>query len=133
MCQTLGYHRLSTMSEDSIAERNTKIMVFWVLYQFDRNLSFRFGRAPSIQDYDISLPYPTLPETLGMDGASEAMHYYIDMSRTQGQVYEQLYSPTACQKTLDARIQSAELLGAALERSFQTLRLVSCIGSHSYP
>lgn len=120
------------MAKDSIAERNNKIMVFWVLYQFDRNLSFRFGRAPSIQDYDIALPYPTMPEALSVYGASETMNYYIDMSRIQGQIYEQLYSPTACERPPDARIQTAESLSATLQRSFQTVHLVSPTAAQPY-
>lgn len=57
LCQNLGYHRYSTMKDDSEDERNAKIHVFWMIYMFDKTMSLRLGRASIIQDFDIELPF----------------------------------------------------------------------------
>ena len=58
MCQTLGYHRIGTMAQDTERERDEKIALFWYVYMTDKTVSLRLGRAATIQDYDISLPVP---------------------------------------------------------------------------
>jgi hypothetical protein len=57
LCQNLGYHRYSTMKDDSVEDRNCKIHVFWMIYMFDKTMSLRLGRASIIQDFDIELPF----------------------------------------------------------------------------
>tara|TARA_R110002003_G_scaffold42_13_gene3147 strand:- start:3897 stop:4814 length:918 start_codon:yes stop_codon:yes gene_type:complete len=59
LCQSLGYHRWQTMKDDTEAERNKKVHIFWMIYMFDKTMSLRMGRASCIQDWDISLPYFT--------------------------------------------------------------------------
>lgn len=57
LCQSLGFHRYSTMKDDSEEDRNSKIHVFWMIYMFDKTMSLRLGRASIIQDFDIELPF----------------------------------------------------------------------------
>jgi hypothetical protein len=57
-CQSLGYHRIQTMKNDTEDERMGKIFLFWHVYTMDKALSLRLGRPSFIQDWDMSLPYP---------------------------------------------------------------------------
>lgn len=55
LCQSLGYHRYSTMKDDTEEQRAAKVHAFWFIYMLDKNLSLRLGRASSFQDWDMSL------------------------------------------------------------------------------
>ena len=53
LCQSLGYHRYSTMKDDTEEQRTAKVHAFWFIYMLDKNLSLRLGRASSLQDWDM--------------------------------------------------------------------------------
>ena len=70
----------------------------------DRSLSLRLGRAPTIPDYDISLP-----ETLSNS-------QLIRTARIQGKVYEKLYSPFALSEPSNERAAHAQQLAIDIKR-----------------
>jgi hypothetical protein len=43
LCQNLGYHRISSMKDDTEEDRVIKIQIFWFIYQIDKALSLRLG------------------------------------------------------------------------------------------
>jgi hypothetical protein len=97
LCQHLGYHRIETMKDDTQDDRNAKIQVFWFIYVLDKTLSLRLGRASSIQDWDMSLPFPkagdstnTVYESMG---GADIQLYWIKQAQIQGQPQykEQVY------------------------------------------
>ena len=119
LCQSLGYHRISSMKDDNAEERSAKIHVFWYVYTMDKTLSLRLGRASVIQDWDMSLPYPDLskevPGPLATFPKGITMQiYWIKVSQIQGLAYERLFSPAAFLKTPQERKQIGQELVDAL-------------------
>ncbi|KAJ0296291.1 hypothetical protein COL516b_011701 [Colletotrichum fioriniae] len=129
LCQTLGYHRASSSSSSSSSTTGTatgptttnpddeeyKIFLFWSVYFIDKSLSLRLGRPSTIQDYDVTAPYPSSASK--MHGA--LMSYFclwVIVSRIQGKTYEQLYSPEAIAQPSAVREARARGLAAELRR-----------------
>ncbi|EXF81720.1 fungal specific transcription factor [Colletotrichum fioriniae PJ7] len=130
LCQTLGYHRASSSSSSSSSsttgtatgpttanpdDEEYKIFLFWSVYFIDKSLSLRLGRPSTIQDYDVTAPYPSSASK--MHGA--LMSYFclwVIVSRIQGKTYEQLYSPEAIAQPSAVREARARGLAAELRR-----------------
>jgi hypothetical protein len=119
MCQTLGYHRINTMAQDTELERDEKIALFWYVYMADKTISLRLGRAATIQDYDISLPVPE-QSVIFPDAYIPFLSYWIEVARIQGQVAEQLYSPAAALLRQHERWRRADVLSSALAHAFES-------------
>lgn len=124
LCQSLGYHRIQTMKDDNEDERMAKVHVFWFIYLMDKTLSLRLGRASLIQDWDMSLPYPTLEnETTPFGGllqdgpkGTDMLLYWIRVGQIQGKTYEKLFSPAAFLRPQEERAHiAAELVSAMNE------------------
>ncbi|KAK5738434.1 hypothetical protein LTR17_005962 [Elasticomyces elasticus] len=64
MVISLGYHNLSTMQSDTVAERESKIALFWMVYWLDNSFAVRLGRAPIIRDYEVTVPRLTSASTM---------------------------------------------------------------------
>ncbi|ORY11063.1 fungal-specific transcription factor domain-domain-containing protein [Clohesyomyces aquaticus] len=122
LCQHLGYHRIETMKDDTLDERAAKIQLFWFIYVLDKTLSLRLGRASSIQDWDMSLPFPGTtesPNSLYTELAGvDIQVYWIKVAQIQGQSYERLFSPAAFLKTEDERAKTAAELVHALNKAW---------------
>lgn len=122
LCQNLGYHRISSMKDDTEEERSAKINVFWFIYTLDKTLSLRLGRAPAIQDWDMSLPYPVSENKAspiaGVPTGTEMQIYWIKVAQIQGQTYERLFSPAAFLKPQEERAQMAQELVGALNQAW---------------
>ncbi|KAH8883201.1 hypothetical protein GQ53DRAFT_732750 [Thozetella sp. PMI_491] len=106
MCQTLGWHRLPAVQDETTDKKSA---IFWFSYMLDRGLSLRFGRSPVIQEWDISIP-----RHFGQINASEPWKAVLDLwiahAGIMGQAYEQLYSPAGLARPPEQRTQSAQLL-----------------------
>jgi hypothetical protein len=102
LCQTLGYHRAETYKNEDPEDARHKEFLFWAVYLLDRSLCLRLGRSSSIQDYDITVPYPTgtVPHRIAI---AEFMKLWIKGSQIQGLIYERLYSPEAVRQPEDVR------------------------------
>lgn len=115
LCQTLGYHRASSMENDSRPERESKVRLFWSVYCLNKGLSLRLGQASVIQDYDISLRADT--GDLGIEGPwKRVVPLWIRLAMIQGKVYELLYSPAALCKSESERVGHAERLAGEMRR-----------------
>ncbi|BDD58791.1 hypothetical protein MAP00_004041 [Monascus purpureus] len=113
LCQALGYHRASSMENDTQKTRENKLRTFWTLYCLNKALSLRLGRASVIQDYDISLPSEN--EDLTAAGPWRAVvPLWIRLAMIQGKVYELLYSPAALCQSEGERVAHAERLAAEM-------------------
>lgn len=111
MCQTLGYHRASTLGDGSDAN-DTRPLVFWFAYMLDKGLALRLGRASSIQDYDVTLP--RTPRVKGSEQWAEILRLWIQHATVQGHIYEQLYSPRALTRPEGERVACAHALAGEL-------------------
>jgi hypothetical protein len=107
LCQTLGYHRIRGPTSDSEA----KAILFWSCYLLDKALSLRSGRAPVIQDYDITVPMD-LGAGIDLPDASwrVVLNQWISYAAFLGRAYEQLYSPAALARPQEQRAESARQL-----------------------
>lgn len=82
-------------------------------YILDRGLAFNLSRDPHIQDYDSQTDLPVYhndtPSECGLMFLS-----WIQFSKLQGQIYEQLYSAEAHRATRDTREVRAEQLASQI-------------------
>lgn len=118
LCQNLGYHRIRTLTPDTEA----KAILFWAVYLLDKALSLRSGRAPVIQDYDITVPRRWWRGEVdaaagadafdddGMNGWRRILDQWIGYADFLGRAYEQLYSPAALARPPEQRAESARSL-----------------------
>ncbi|KAL2150119.1 hypothetical protein VTH82DRAFT_7795 [Thermothelomyces myriococcoides] len=107
LCQTLGYHRMQGNDADTAA----KAVLFWSVYLLDKALSIRSGRAPVIQDYDITVRRG-LGDGINLPDTSwrVVLNQWISYASFLGQAYEQLYSPAALARPQESRAESARQL-----------------------
>jgi hypothetical protein len=97
------------MKDDSEPLRRQKLVIFWMLYIIDKNLSLRLGQASLIQDYDIDLPLPGVDPSALLSTISR-LDIWIDTARVMGAIYQQLFSPGALKQTDAVRFQSVQQL-----------------------
>ncbi|KAM0473748.1 hypothetical protein ACHAP7_008080 [Fusarium lateritium] len=114
LCQTLGYHRVSTMKNDKPVEAQRKKFLFWNTYFIDKSLSLRLGRASTIQDWDVTVPLPT-PSNSNSTPLSAFISLWVATARCQGHIYELLYSPDSMTQSDDVRRFRAQKLVADLD------------------
>ncbi|KAI3400730.1 hypothetical protein diail_1939 [Diaporthe ilicicola] len=134
LCQDLGYHRVTGGTVDNTAKGTTgtltgtsgqdgtggtvlsdkKAILFWFSYMLDRGLALRLGRAPTIQDFDV-----TLPRVIGRVNApdmwKEVLRLWIAHADIQGQIYERLYSPSSLGHPVGQRVETARRLAGRLK------------------
>ncbi|KAJ5099699.1 transcriptional regulator family: Fungal Specific TF [Penicillium argentinense] len=116
MCQTLGYHRLSSMEHESEEVKQKRQSLFWTVYTLLNILSLRLGRGTVIQDYDIALPSPT--ESIANSGPwATVCGLWAKQSMIQVQVYTMLYSPAALNRSESERVSHARRLAAEMQTS----------------
>lgn len=118
LCQDLGYHRVTggTVSADeNVAVLNDKkAILFWFSYMLDRGLALRLGRAPIIQDFDVTLPR-VIGQVNATDMWKEGLRLWIAHSDIQGQIYEKLYSPISLTHPVNKRVEAAQILAGKLK------------------
>jgi Fungal specific transcription factor domain. len=114
LCQTLGYHRFTSMENDPVPVQRQKMILFWTVYTILNMMSLRLGRASSIQNYDISLPMleenpAEIPQPWG-----PVCTWWTRSAIIQSEVYQYLYSPVALQKPESERVTHAHRLAAEM-------------------
>jgi hypothetical protein len=109
MVQSLGWHRSSSIKNDSEPLRNQKFVIFWMLYTIDKGLSLRLGQASFFQDYDIDLPLPHVDPSAPL-GPFGRINIWVEEARVTSLVYQQLYSPGALKETAAARLRAVQQL-----------------------
>lgn len=116
---SLGYHRKSSMKNDTPEVAEDKRQVFWTYYMVDKNLSLNMGYAPTIQDYDVDVEYFSCSPDPGIAPWDKAALAMIEMSRLQGLIYERLYSRQALHSSHEAKAQVIDDLFPRLQRWHQ--------------
>ncbi|PNH38136.1 hypothetical protein VD0004_g8669 [Verticillium dahliae] len=114
LCQTLGYHRASSMKNDKPEDREFKVFVFWSVYFIDKSLSLRLGRASTIPDWDVTVQPPDV-KTADKRALVGYFCLWIKAARCQGNTYEKLYSPDAIKQPDSVRLARVEKLVSDLE------------------
>ncbi|EEY20412.1 fungal specific transcription factor domain-containing protein [Verticillium alfalfae VaMs.102] len=114
LCQTLGYHRASSMKNDKPEDREFKVFIFWSVYFIDKSLSLRLGRASTIPDWDVTVQPPDV-KTAEKRALVGYFCLWIKAARCQGNTYEKLYSPDAIKQSDSVRLARVEKLVSDLE------------------
>lgn len=113
MCQTLGYHRLSSMEQDPPEVQEKKQSLFWSVFTILNLLSLRLGRASPVPEYDIRLPSPF--ETFRGKGVwSTVCALWTKQAMIENKIYALLYSPAALNQPEHERVAHARRLAAEL-------------------
>lgn len=106
------------MASDNETDRDRKVMLFWFVYIMDKTISLRLGHASAIQDFEVVLPKPQPSDTFSAS-LVHWMTFWIDVSRVQGQIAEQLYSPAALMQSSSVRASRAETLAQELREAYE--------------
>ena len=114
MCQTLGYHRLSSMEHDSQEVQEKKQTIFWSVFTILNLLSLRLGRASPVPDYDIGVPSP-LDTCTGKNVWRTVCALWTKQSMIEGKTYALLYSPAALNQLESERVAHARRLATELQ------------------
>ena len=84
------------------------------MYIVDKSLSLRLGRSSTIQDYDVTVPYPDTDDP-GWTGLTSCFVLWVMAAKIQGQIYEMLYCPEAMTQPEEVRKARVEILAKRLE------------------
>lgn len=125
ICQSLEYHRQESMDTLTPEEVEYRQSLFWRVYGLEKLLSMRLARASNIQDWDVTVPIPTVDSTQSSLIHPVTVHTRVNirLSRCHGDMYELLYSPKARAQpvhVLDANVQQ---LATELEAIGDQMRL----------
>ncbi|KAI4730274.1 hypothetical protein E4T49_01871 [Aureobasidium sp. EXF-10728] len=118
LCQSLGYHRLSTDKSGDTTLYEKRAMLFWSVYFMDKSLSLRLGRASALQDFDISTSPKDVfdiwhsQNTFDYKTAklTEWLSLSLDMAKIQGAIYDKLYAPGSIKSLPERQRQGQELI-----------------------
>lgn len=121
MCITLGYHRDQPQQSEKKEARQRRIRLFWLVYMIDKMLSLRLSRPSLLRDGDITAPFPFehYEDTVG-ECLNPVIPKWVKMSRLQGKVYDDIYSPGALLRPEALREARARELAAELHAVFDS-------------
>ena len=92
----LGLHRKVDGPDPAVCEIQERHNIFWALYVFDKIISLRLGRPPTISDREIEIDEPASCKSLAHHNTTNASLYFhnlIKLSKIEGEIYSELYSP----------------------------------------
>jgi Fungal specific transcription factor domain. len=113
MCQTLGYHRLSSMEQDPQELQEKKQTLFWSVFTVLNLLSLRLGRASPVPNYDIELPPP--PDSFTKKGVwSTVCALWTEQAMIEGKIYAYCIAE-ALNQPENERVTHARRLAAELQ------------------
>ncbi|KAJ5908453.1 hypothetical protein N7495_001135 [Penicillium taxi] len=115
MCQTLGYHRLSSMENDPPEVQLEKQVLFWSCYTVLNMMSLRLGRASVIQDHEIGIPVPSESFTSSPSIWGSVCALWTLQSIIQNKIYILLYSPAALKNPESERVAHARNLAVEMQ------------------
>lgn len=131
LCQTLGFHRLASYkkSDDEISIQQ-KQSLFWAVYIADKGLALRLGRASTVQDYDVTVPYPA-SEGRSSNPIAMFLRGWVLVAHVQGQIYERLYCPEAIGLSEGVRYERVQALAGEL-REIESFMCEATVGLSSF-
>ncbi|KAK3711847.1 hypothetical protein LTR37_009365 [Vermiconidia calcicola] len=120
LCQTLGYHRLSGANAAKDPDAARKVVMFWLVYIMDRNTSLRLGRAPILQEFDISTaPLDSSTQYSNFSpGLIQLFQYWTTVANVQGRISTQLYSPAGLGESPQERARLIDSLSLDLQEAW---------------
>lgn len=104
------------MKNDHESLQRQKLVIFWMLYTIDRNLSLRLGQPSFIQDDDIDHFSSPADTTVSLSSLGQ-LNVWVGSAKVQGHIYQQLYSPGALRQTDTVRFESVQRLLKLVEKT----------------
>ncbi|GAB1197229.1 hypothetical protein APSETT444_006520 [Aspergillus pseudonomiae] len=102
-CQMLGCHREITYRSDKTGNSENMRRLFWTTYLFEKHMSLYFGRASSMQDFDIDAQYPAITTDPAVRPWDESFVMGIRLAKIQGEIYDKLYSAEGSKSSYSER------------------------------
>ncbi|KAI0879413.1 fungal-specific transcription factor domain-containing protein [Hypoxylon argillaceum] len=112
LCQTLGMHRITAYPERDESSREAWVNLFWMVFLLEKSLSLRLGRSSNFRDAEITIPFPSDPNTRRCS----------QTSRIQGKIYDQLFSPVGLAAFDIERGETARALASELRGIIEETR-----------
>jgi hypothetical protein len=112
LCQILGYHRETVVARDPPMLAEVKRHAFWMLYMMDKTLSLNLGRISCFPDYDIDVRLFAESLDPRFRPWDQAFLAFIEFSKLQGKIYDQLYSSGAQKQSPETRSKAVEELSS---------------------
>ena len=112
LCQTLGLHRETVVSRDPPRLAEAKRHAFWMLYMIDKTLSLNLGRPSCFPDHDINVALFSATADPRFRPWDHAFLAFIEFSRLQGRIYDDLYSIRAQAQSSSHRANIVDELSA---------------------
>ncbi|KAI0428421.1 fungal-specific transcription factor domain-containing protein [Xylaria sp. FL1042] len=104
LCQTLGFHRLTTSGQNDSPLQDSRATLFWLVFLLEKSLSLRLGRPSNMRDAEVTTPLPSEP----------SIRRCAQTSMIQGKIYDQLYSPAGLARSDMERGAMAQTLASEL-------------------
>ncbi|KAF5674977.1 transcriptional regulatory [Fusarium heterosporum] len=123
-CQMLGYQNESTLQKDKSGFAEHKRRLFWTLYVFDKTNSLHLGHASRVQDFEIDANYPKIPDDPAEKPWTELFHLVIRLAKTQGLIFEKLYSAAGLRSPAVERRQWIDSLVADMHQWRRELEML---------
>lgn len=86
--------------------------LFWMVFLLEKSLSLRLGRSSNFRDAEITIPFPSDPNTRRCS----------QTSRIQGKIYDQLFSPVGLAAFDIERGETARALASELRGIIEETR-----------
>lgn len=112
MARALEWHRIS---DQNLEQTQAQRILFWVIYYYDKCLSLRLGRSAVLQDYDITVRYPSEPLRPDLRGWYLWFQVMIAIACAHSLIYDKLYSPGSLKLSFQQRLEHVQELAARLE------------------
>ncbi len=125
LCQILGYHRQMVIARDPPKLAEMKRQFFWMLYMMDKALSLNLGRTSCFPDYDIDVDLCTPSTNPKFRPWDQAMVAFVEFSRLQGCMYDDLYSAKARRQQPEVRSRAIEELSSRFSSWHKSFKVVS--------
>jgi hypothetical protein len=110
LCQILGYHREAIVAQDPPKLAEAKRHAFWMLYMIDKTMSLNLGRPSCFPDDDIDVNVFSESLDARFRPWDQAFLAFIDFSKLQGRIYNQLYTLSAQRERPETRSRVVEEL-----------------------
>ncbi|KAJ1707538.1 fungal-specific transcription factor domain-containing protein [Aspergillus flavus] len=124
-CQMLGYHREITYRSDNTGNSKNMRRLFWTTYVFEKHMSLYFGRASSVQDFDIDAQYPAITRDPAVRPWDESFVMGIRLAKLQGEIYDKLYSAEASQSSHPERMRRVHGLALDIQQWYAEFKETS--------
>ncbi|CEL07785.1 hypothetical protein ASPCAL10939 [Aspergillus calidoustus] len=129
MCQQLGLGTTEEGAPASSQDLKQRRYTFWIAYCLDREISLRFDKPPAQSDDDMSIEIPTEPPadgariipTINQHSNFNVFKAQCQLATIKGQLYKDLYSATAKNRTLGEIIASIGTLDEKLQDWIENL------------